>query len=121
MTEVLVRWAYAAFYLRVIPSELDLRWHRYTVIFVISLYTVYQTFDVLYGLFQCGSPSNLSSTDPNVKCLGTKWTEGVLITTYSFDAAIDWFMAMMPLYIIMKSSMTQRMKLSVACILLLSC
>ncbi|GAM86948.1 hypothetical protein ANO11243_049690 [Dothideomycetidae sp. 11243] len=121
LAEVLVRWAYAAFYLRVLPSNLDLKWHRYIIVGLVVLYTMYQTASFFVSLFQCGSPLNFGSSSPEYTCLSSRIMEDLLVTTYSFDAFIDWIMVLLPVLVVSKSNMSKRMRMSVIAILLMGC
>ncbi|KAF2158237.1 hypothetical protein K461DRAFT_265009 [Myriangium duriaei CBS 260.36] len=119
MCEVLTRFAYAVFYLRVIPPELDLRWQRYLIITMVWIYGLWQTANAFLNLFQCGSPANLGNQD--AICLSHVVLGALFDTSYYLDAILDWMMALIPVVIVWKSTMTRRAKISVALILLLGC
>ncbi|KAF2154490.1 hypothetical protein K461DRAFT_305522 [Myriangium duriaei CBS 260.36] len=119
-TEAFVRLAYAAFYLRVLPPELEhLLWHRWIIIVSVTAYALFQILYAFLYLFACGNPIN--ATDPNASCL----EEEVLVTmfhaSYYGDAALDWMMTLIPISVIWKTTMNKRAKLSVILILLLGC
>ncbi|KAF2150349.1 hypothetical protein K461DRAFT_175298 [Myriangium duriaei CBS 260.36] len=121
LAEAFARLAYAAFYLRVIPPELNLRWHRWIIIVTVSLYFLFQfTFAFIY-LFACGSPANLGSTRADVKCISDNILNDLFDVGYYADAMLDWLMALIPATVIWKSQMNRRTKLSIGVILLLGC
>ncbi|KAF2158269.1 hypothetical protein K461DRAFT_300080 [Myriangium duriaei CBS 260.36] len=122
ISEVFVRLAYAVFYLRVIPPELDLRWQRWFVQGAVAVYALYQTANAFIYIFQCGSPANLGKRGPGVTGCIAQSTMGALFdSSYYFDAALDWAMAIIPMVVVWKSTMTLRTKIMVVLILLLGC
>ncbi|GAM91426.1 hypothetical protein ANO11243_094760 [Dothideomycetidae sp. 11243] len=119
VSEILIRAAYAVFYLRVVPKELDLKLHRRIIKVAFWVYTAYQFANIWILLFQCGSPANVGSSDPNVVCISDS-IRGVLFdTAYALDTVVDWLMTFVPLIVVYKSTMSRRLKLSVYFILCL--
>ncbi|KAF2147937.1 hypothetical protein K461DRAFT_324937 [Myriangium duriaei CBS 260.36] len=117
--EVLVRAAYAVFYLRVVPAELDLKLHRRMILITFWLYAVYQGTNSFITLFQCGNPANLARQD--AVCLSQS-VRGILFdVSYAIDALVDWIMTIVPVYIVYKSVMNTRTKMSIYFILSLGC
>lgn len=119
VAEILVRAAYAVFYLRVMPAQLGLRWHRRIVIFVLVVYTLWQTMAAFLYLFACGSPANIGN--PDAKCLSQALQSRIFQGTYFLDALVDWLMALMAIDVVRRSTMSHRTKLSVAPVLGLGC
>ena len=117
-----MRAAYAVFYLRAVPKELDLKWHRYTIVVSFWIYSLYQGANIFINLFQCGNPANLLNCDaPNVTCI-SQHVRGILIdVTYVLDALVDWIMAAIPISVVYKSALTRRTKYSVYFLLALGC
>lgn len=119
ISEILVRSAYAVFYLRALPATLDLSWHRYTIIGVFSVYATFQAANAFLYLFQCGDPTNLGN--PAATCIHPGAMAVLFDASYYFDAVLDWLMALMPAIVVYKSTMNVRTKCSVGFILLLGC
>ncbi|KAF2148006.1 hypothetical protein K461DRAFT_272194 [Myriangium duriaei CBS 260.36] len=117
--ETLIRLAYASFFLGVIPPELDLKWHRYFIITSVALYTLFQTSSVFLHLFNCGSPANL--TDLSSVCLSDRVLEVLFDFSFGLNAVLDWVMALIPLSVILRSTMNKRSKFTVGIILSLGC
>lgn len=122
LAETFIRAAYAVFYLSVIPKQLDhLQWQRWTIIFGFAAYAVLQTVCAFVILFECGSPANINSTDPNVVCVNNDVLTFFYDVPYYLDAILDWLMALVTIGMVLKSSMLKKDKISAAFVLALGC
>lgn len=119
--EVLIRGAWAVFYLSVIPPELGLQWQRWFIIACFSIYAALQMVCAFVALFQCGTPANIipAQTDLSIVCVAPNILNFIYIAPYYLDAVLDWLMVFIPVYVVYKSTLDRRTKRSVAGILLL--
>ncbi|KAF2149187.1 hypothetical protein K461DRAFT_296673 [Myriangium duriaei CBS 260.36] len=120
IAEVTTRAAYTVFYLRLLPSQIDdYKRERYILLIAFWTYATYQIVSAFMNLFQCGNPANIGN--PDAVCIDGTILSNMYAASYGFDVILDWLMALLPISIILKSTMTRRTKMSAVSILLLGC
>jgi len=109
-TSILVKISFAMFFLRIITE----RWQRWMVICSMVTYTVYATSYLLLTIFQCGLPQDFFVREVLSTCPVTFAVLRPLgYIQASLNAFTDWLFAIVPIFVLRKSLMPFRTKLTV--------
>ena len=112
---IFLKLSLAVFFFRVVVE----RWQRWVIIVTATVYTVYTLAYLFVSVFQCGDPSHFLFRKQEDRCLSwsiiapMNWLHG------SLNAAGDWIFAILPIFMLVKSQLPRRTKISVCFILML--
>lgn len=83
--------------------------------------TGYGTFLFFIALLNCGDPSKYLENELKGICLSNNAVYGIQLAGALVNAFTDWILAIIPVFILMKSAMPVRAKVSAGAVLLLGC
>ena len=113
---ILIRGAFAAFFLRAIPQH-EYKLERRIMIGTFAVYGLFTFANCFLNLFQCGDVGKITS--PYSPCLDANMLNSMGLACTAFNVAIDWIMTLVPVVVIWKSTMTMRTKISALLIVML--
>ena len=119
--EILVRGAYTAFYLQIVPRQLNLRWQRYTLTSVYAIYATFQLAAAFVYLFQCGNPKDVGNPTVTARCISPAAMSGLFEAIFYFDCIFDWLMVFIPMQVVWTISMKRATKVGTLLVLSLVC
>jgi hypothetical protein len=104
------------FYLRVLTK----RWQKLLFYVLIGISTVYGLIYVLTIIFTCGNPAKIADAVFNAKkCLPAAVTLGTGYLYGALNVTADWIFVLIPITVLMDSSLDRRSKISVGIIMAL--
>lgn len=109
---VLIRAAIAAFFLRIIPQTNAYRPHRIIIITVFTIYGIFMVIGPFLALFACGTHWQEIDYEISDTCLDTQAIENAFRAGVVLTAASDWLMVLIPLFIVYRSALSHRVKVS---------
>lgn len=122
LAEILVRAAYTAFYLRIVPLVLGLSRDRYAMLTILGLYAAFQIPAAFMFLFQCGSPAVANDDNASTaKCISHVVMSSLFQAIYYFDCIFDCMMVLVPMRVVWSSTLSRRDRTGAFAVLSLGC
>ncbi|GAM91302.1 hypothetical protein ANO11243_093500 [Dothideomycetidae sp. 11243] len=117
---ILVRAAIATFFLRTLPPATHGK-QRIAILAALGFYTALLITLVFLDIFQCGMPmpSNWANYY-SITCVDPMALNGMFIFSGVMTTGLDWVMTLIPVYLVIRSKMPRRDKITSACILCLA-
>lgn len=119
--EILVRAAYTAFYLKIVPPELYLKSERNCLLALYGVYATFQFAAAFIYLFQCGPHIVAERHDPTAQCISPAAMHGIFQTIFYFDCIFDWIMVLIPMRVVWNNTTSKRHRIGALSVLSLGC
>lgn len=119
VAEIFVRGAYTAFYLRIVPRELDLMLYRYSLLVIYGIYAMFQFSVAFIFLFQCGAPHE--TVEASAKCIDPTILSSIFHAVYYFDCIFDWVMVLIPMRVVWSNTHSTKIRTGALAVLSLGC
>lgn len=107
--------ALGLFYLRIVI----LPWQRYVIYGTMTMSTIYGIVFFFYAIFFCGNPAKLLVHEVQHKCGPQSRPVAINLSGGAINACGDWIYAILPIFVLLKSTIPRPAKLSAGCIMLL--
>jgi hypothetical protein len=116
LTTTMLKISLGLFFLRVLTK----RWQRLLFHVVLGISATYGFFYVITSIFACGNPAKIADTFlGSKKCLPSTF---ILATGYMYgtlNVLADWTFVLVPISVLLDSSLDRRSKISVSCVMAL--
>lgn len=103
----------AAFFLRIVVEN----WQRRTIYIAVAVYTILGTVFLLLSIFHCGNPVHVFRNYAAGKCIRFSIYAAFAYIQGSLNAITDWLFAFLVFFVVQKSMMPMRAKVSVYSVL----